>query len=392
MKIVALEAFVVRIPLVKPVKHASHTRSDTDNLVVKATLENGIVGWGEGVPREYVTGESASSAIEHLTRSNLGSQLSQCDDLASALKMIESVKMATVTGDERGIAGNAARCAVELALLDACGKFFQVPLSEMTKTLSPSLYESRSLVRYSGAITSARRGLKIRLASWRMRIFGVKQLKVKVGIEGHDDPYRLKMIRGRVGKSVDIRIDANESWTAENAGAKIRALEPFNISAVEQPIPHEQAHLLAKLQQEIQTPIMLDESCCGMYDAKLAVENNWCKLFNIRLSKVGGFIPAIRLAEYATANNIGYQLGCQVGETAILSAAGRHFATSIKNIRYLEGSYDRHLVKKSLSEEDITFGWGGVAPEIRGNGLGISISEQQVKECQTRHEELRVTS
>ena len=34
--------------------------------------------------------------------------------------------------------------------------------------------------------------MKIRLAAWRMRIFGVRQIKVKVGIEGHDDPYRLQ--------------------------------------------------------------------------------------------------------------------------------------------------------------------------------------------------------
>jgi muconate cycloisomerase len=388
MKIVALEAFVVRIPLVKPVKHASHTRSNTDNLVVKATLDNGIVGWGEGVPREYVTGETASSALEQLRQSELGKQISECDQLPEILQMIEAIRVVPQPNDVRGISGNAARCAVELALLDAYGKALQIPLSEMTKTLSPNLYEPRSLVRYSGAITSARRGMKIRLAAWRMRIFGVKQIKVKVGIDGYDDPYRLRMIRRRVGKSVDIRIDANEAWSASEAGAKIRALEPYRISAVEQPIPHEQAHLLPQLQEEISTPIMLDESCCGMYDAQQAVENKWCQLFNIRLSKLGGFIPAIRLAEFAAAHNIGYQLGCQVGETAILSAAGRHFATSVKNIRYLEGSYDRHLVRKSLSEEDITFGWGGVAPEIRGNGLGIAISEQQVQECQTAHERL----
>src|SRR5687768_17751265 len=62
--------------------------------------------------------------------------------------------------------------------------------------------------------TSARSGVKLRLAAWRMRIFGVSQVKVKVGIEGHDDPYRLRLIRGRVGQGVDLRDPAADQAQA----------------------------------------------------------------------------------------------------------------------------------------------------------------------------------
>ena len=93
---------------------------------------------------------------------------------------------------------------------------------------------------------------------------------------------------------------------------------------------------------------MLDESLCGMIDAERAVAGGWCDLFNLRLSKCGGFIPSLRLAQLARRHGLGYQLGCQVGETAILVAAGRHFASSVADIRYLEGSYDRHLVREAL--------------------------------------------
>ena len=73
-------------------------------------------------------------------------------------------------------------------------------------------------------------------------------------------------------------------------------------------------------------PIMLDESLCGMVDAEEAIAGGLCDLFNIRLSKCGGFIPSLRLVQVARRHGLGCQLGCQVGETAILSAAGRHFA------------------------------------------------------------------
>src|SRR5947209_601420 len=63
-------------------------------------------------------------------------------------------------------------------------------------------------------------------------------------------------------------------------------------------------------------------------------------------------LPALRLAQFAKQQGIGYQLGCQVGETAILSAAGRHFAGSVADLKHAEGSYDRHLVRESLATEE----------------------------------------
>lgn len=388
MNVTELTAFVVRIPLKKRIKHASHARTETDNVLVRARLADGSTGWGEGVPREYVTGESADSALDLLKATDLKGQLEDCRDFFAALRTIEKFAPAPVPGDTRGVQGNAARCAVELALLDAFGRAFGEPLCNVTKFLTPERYQFRERVQYSGAITSARKGVKIRLAAWRMRILGVSQVKVKVGMEGHDDPYRLRMIRRRVGSKVELRVDANEAWSADIAPQKIAELEPFGIAAVEQPVPHAEADRLADVRKAVKTPIMLDESLCGMADAERAAANGLCDLFNIRLSKCGGFIPSLRLAQFAARHGLGYQLGCQVGETAILSTAGRHFATSVKDLRALEGSYDRHLVQYPLGDEDVTFGWGGWAPAIVRTGLGIGVQEEWVERLARRKEVL----
>ena len=50
--------FRVAVPLKKEIKHASHSRTESENLVVRVELEGGQVGYGEGVPRPYVTGET----------------------------------------------------------------------------------------------------------------------------------------------------------------------------------------------------------------------------------------------------------------------------------------------------------------------------------------------
>lgn len=387
MKIVELTAFVVRIPLKKAVKHASHVRTETDNVVVRCTLDDGTIGYGEGVPRDYVTGETADSAIELLKRSDLPAQLVACADFRRAVALAERLQMAIVPGDHRGVGGNAARCAVELALLDAYGRAYGEPLTTVTKIVAPELYQFRDWVRYSGAITSAK-GLKARLAAWRMRIYGFKQVKIKVGIEGYDDVARLKTIRSRIGKNMDLRIDANEAWSAAETVDRITAFEPFRLTSVEQPVPHAEVDKLAGIRKQIKTPLMLDESLCGYFDAKHAIDNGLCDLFNLRLSKCGGFIPSLRLAQAARTAGLGYQLGCQIGETAILSAAGRHFACSVADLRYVEGSYDRHLVKEALGKQDLTFGWGGWAPYLNSIGLGILIDPQALARVTLRREVL----
>src|SRR5438046_959255 len=99
MRVKEITAWQVRIPLKKPIQHASHTRTDTDNVVVRAVLDDGTEGYGEGVPREYVTGETIDTALALLKTSNLSAQLNDCRDIGVALGMIERLRLAPIAGD-----------------------------------------------------------------------------------------------------------------------------------------------------------------------------------------------------------------------------------------------------------------------------------------------------
>ncbi len=388
MRVVELEARHVRVALRRKVTHASHVRTETDNVVVRCKLSDGSTGYGEGVPRDYVTGETIDSSIDLLKRSDLGKQFdSDCPDFAEAVHLAERLKLVAAPEDDRGILGNAARCALELAVLDAFGRAFGEPLTRVTELVAPELYQFRPEVRYSGVIGNPR-GWKKRLYPLVYRLAGFKQVKLKVGIEGQDDVKRTGIIRRWLGRSMDLRLDANEAWAPADVAARIRELEPFGITSVEQPVRHEEVASLADVRKQVNTPVMLDESLCGPIDAERAVKGGWCDLFNLRLSKCGGFIPSVRLAQFAKRHNLGYQLGCQVGETAILSAAGRHFATSVADIRYLEGSYDRHLVWEALAVEDLTFGRGGRGPALVGTGLGFTLAPARLDWLTQRKESL----
>lgn len=395
MRITRLTAHHVRIPLKHKVRHASHVREETDSLVVRCELNNGAIGWGEGLPRPYVTGETIDDAWSLLADSELAQSLSDpFDNLSQAISLTERIKFKVASHDspfvERGCFGNSARCAIELSLLDAAARSEGAPLSRVTELLPETfaIRELQSQLRYSAAIT-AMSSWATTVRAWKIRLYGFHQCKVKVGVAAVDDAELLCRIRGILPASrIDLRLDANEAWTCVNLEGQLAPLLPFGITSLEQPVPHNEVTGLSKLRGRIGVPLMLDESLCSLTDAHRAIEAGTCDLFNIRLSKCGGLISSLRLAALAHQAGLGYQLGCQVGETGILSAAGRHFASSIANIRYLEGSYDRHLVRERLTVQDITFGRRGQAPALIGPGLDVDVDEAALKRVTVRVQQI----
>ena len=395
MRITRLTAYHVRIPLKHKVRHASHVREETDSLVVRCELDNGAIGWGEGLPRPYVTGETIDDVWSLLADSNQTRSLSDpFDNLAQAISLTERIRFNVANHEsafvERGCFGNSARCAIELSLLDAAARSEAVPLSRVTELLPETfaIREPQSQVRYSAAIT-AMSPWATTVRAWKIRLYGFHQCKVKVGVADVNDADLLRRIRGILPVNrVDFRIDANEAWTCSNLEGHLAPLLPFGITSLEQPVPHNEVSGLSKLRGRIGVPLMLDESLCSLTDAHRAIESGTCDLFNIRLSKCGGMISSLRLAAIAHQAGLGYQLGCQVGETGILSAAGRHFASSVANIRYLEGSYDRHLVRERLTVQDLTFGRRGQAPALTAPGLGVDVDEAALKRVTVREQQI----
>ncbi len=387
----SITLFHVAVPLRKPIKHASHERNTSDNLVVRATLEDGTVGFGEGVPRDYVTGETIETAFASLRRFDAAAALGTPSDLPAAVDAIAGMTLPETAADPRGMFGNAARAALELALLDAVTRQKGHSLGWAVRWLAsnaPWIAPEPQPVRYSGAITAAS-PRKERISAWKMRLYGFHQVKLKVGVPGQDDLARLATIRRILGRRMDIRLDANEAWSPDELLDRVAPLRPFQPSALEQPVPHEQVESLADLRPRLGLPIMLDESLCGWPDAQRAVDAGLADIFNVRLSKCGGIGPSLRMIGLAFANGLGVQLGCHPGETGLLSAAGRHVAGAVRDLRYVEGSYDRHVLARNLIREDITFQYGGRAEPLAGPGLGVTVDPDALAALTVRSEDVR---
>jgi muconate cycloisomerase len=120
------------------------------------------------------------------------------------------------------------------------------------------------------------------------------------------------------------------------------------------------------LRRYVQVPIMADESLVTIEDAMRLIETNAVDYFNIRISKCGGIARSLKIASLAQKAGIRIQVGSQVGETAILSAAGRHLAAALRKVDFVEGSYGTMLLAEDVTPDPIRFGHHGEAAVSNG--------------------------
>ena len=375
MRLKKIHLYLLQIQLCMPIKHYLAERTHSENLVVKVVTDSGVVGFGEGIARQYVTGEVMASSLrylqDHLIPELNGFHPSGPPDLIAALEEL-------LSEDNRAQAP-AACCALELAILDAAGKTWSQSVAQMLGGGDQPLI-------YSAVIPMMSHPSFHRLLHL-IRDMEMPFVKIKVG--NKRDTEVLSLAREILGHMVDIRVDANGAWSSEEAEERISAMMAYGISAVEQPVPKEDIHGLKRLAEQIEIPIIADESLCLERDARKLASLDACQVFNLRLSKCGGILAAKRLYEIGRKKAIAAQLGCQVGETGILSAAGRQLASSRKFL-YLEGSYSSYLLKDDIVSEPVEFGPGGVAQPLAGHGLGVSVNEETLQRLAVMHEEIRL--
>lgn len=362
-----MDIWHLRLAFQSPVKHNLATHEGSDNIVVKITTGRGWTGYGEGIPRTFVTGETLDKSLVFLEETLIPALFRT--SLASPRRLGEA--LAALRPLARAGQCPAALCALEMALLDAAGKTWGRSVSDL---LGPA---PKTQVVYSAVLPMAGTPQMIHF----FRLVREKKMRfVKLKVGNASDLELLKMAREHLGWEIDIRVDANAAWSAAEAVARINEMEPYRISAVEQPVAKTDLAGLQQVSDAVAVPIIADESLCTEDDAQKLIDLKACRMFNIRLSKCGGLGNALRIREIAAKAGISCQLGCHVGETSILSAAGRHFALVAPELVYVEGSLSPYLLTRDPVAQPVVFAAGGKADPLPGPGLGVTVRDDLLDE------------
>jgi L-alanine-DL-glutamate epimerase-like enolase superfamily enzyme len=371
-----LDLFAVDLPFKVAVRHAAATRTTSDSLFLRVGLDNGAEGWGESLPRAYVSGETREQAFTLLRDAILPALVGRSfRSLPEAMSFLEKCDgKAPPEWVNPEVPQTSAWCSVDLALLDAFGRAAGEPARSGSEAPAPSDAALRRY-RYSGVVSTGT-GWSYAVSLLKMRAFRFPQLKLKLERDGALRAARTA--RRLLGRRVDLRVDANMAWDIEQALELIGQLRSVGIRSFEQPIASSDLAGLARLVAESSAQIMVDEGLTDRDSLQRFIARRACTAVNVRISKCGGLIGAYARCREALDAGLLLQVGCQVGESSLLSAAHLTLLSALApltpGVRFAEGCFGKHLLREDPAAPLVQFRYGGRPPRRPpGAGLGVKV-------------------
>jgi muconate cycloisomerase len=319
MKITAIEAHVVRVPL-KPERLMITTLGQhavSHYVLVRVGTDAGLEGAGEATVDARWSGETAWGAkllIENFFQpAVLGCNPAEIAEIDRRLDAVATHNW-------------FAKSAIEMACWDLCGQAAGKPVYELLGgACRPLTIRSR----YSlGAYESSHAARRAR----ELVAEGFTTIKIKVGRDPLADVARVRAVREAVGPDIDLTLDANCGWDAETAIHCLKELQDCRLALVEQPTPKGDYAAMARVREATGLPIMADENCFDLVHARELIRNHCCDVISIYPGKQGGIRKAREIVEFAARNGVACSIGSNL-ELDVATAAMAHLIVAAPNMQ-----------------------------------------------------------
>jgi L-alanine-DL-glutamate epimerase-like enolase superfamily enzyme len=354
----------IKIPFKVSFKHSSATRAATQSIWVEATSDSGLVGYGEGCPREYVTHESIETAFRFFAENHA--------DVVVRARDLEGVRTWSQANKEKIDANPAAWCAMELALLDLIAKEQRCAIEKLL-----GLPEINSPFQYSAVLGDSE------LDAFEKQLhqyiaMGFADLKIKISGNPDKDLPKFDLLTKLENKDFRVRLDANNVWKNWQDAVDYLSLIRYPLFAIEEPLESGQYDGLRKISEARNIKIILDESFLRLEDFQKISGNASGWIINLRVSKMGGLLRSLAIAETARRARIKIIVGAQVGETSLLTRSALTVAHAYKDIVVAqEGAFGTLLLQSDVCEPPLMFGKKGKLDfkPVQEHGFQLQISE-----------------
>jgi muconate cycloisomerase len=327
-------------------------------VILSLGTRGGLVGWGEAAPWSVFSGtaEAAAAALDvHLRPLVLGRAPGEAARILA-------------DADDALVAHPEAKMALDMALADLRGKAAGLPVVELLGGVV------RDRVPLSVSIADPDFDADLDFARARLAE-GVRLFKVKTGFSTHaEDLRRLTRLRDLLPADAELRVDYNQGLEPFDAIVKLRDVEAFRPTFIEQPVPRARRDAMAEIARALDTPILADESVFSPEEAVEMVRARFADAVSIKLMKAGSFAKARAIAAIAGAAGIP-AYGGTMYEAGVALAAGLHFACATPEVSLGAEFYTSthvlgvEVLKRPLDLRD------GASWLPQGPGLGIEIDE-----------------
>ena len=347
MKIERVETAYYRLPL-EPMGDAGHGAIDTEELITLELHAEGITGHGYA----YTIGRGGR-AVRSLIDDDIVPMI--LDQDASDTQALWDLMWQRLLYVGRGGLAAFAIAAVDVALWDLHGVREGKPLYALLGA------EPREIPAYGSGVDLPKPldGLLAQTEGFMER--GFPGVKVKVGREeSREDEERVGAVRNLVGDDVDLMVDANMAWGAEEALERGRRLERFDLFWYEEPTIPEDVAGHARISSELDVPVAVGESLHSPHEFRRYLDEEAASVLQIDPITNGGITASLQALKMAD----GAGLSTSSHYTDELSA---HLLCASKRPLYLEKhafALDPYLREPQRVER------GHVAPtDAPGTGL-----------------------
>ncbi len=307
MRIVSVRAQAWTLALRAPFAIAKRTAHEAQNVLVIVETEGGASGFGESAPVGYVTGETVASvlaAIEAVEEEFVGRPVERLQPLWD--------RAGRLLGESR-----AARAGLEMALCDAWGRHWNLPLRQFFGGAQEVLTTDLTIP----LVTPEEAGV---LAAEAARE-GFRHLKIKVGASGGhaEDLTRIEGIL-ESAPGIGLRIDANQAFAPDEAVAFAGSLAAMGapIEMMEQPVPAEDRAGLKYVRERVRVPVFADEAARDVSDVARLLQEDAVDGINVKLMK-SGLAGALQIIALCRTAGKKLMLGCMLESGLGIAAAAQ---------------------------------------------------------------------
>lgn len=289
MKIECIETAYYRLPL-EPMGDAGHGFIDSEELITLTLHAEGHTGHGY----TYTIGRGGR-AVKALIDHDLAPLIQGQD--ADDIRGLWDLMWQRLLYVGRGGLASFAIAAVDVALWDLRGVREEKPLYALIGA------EPREIPAYGSGVDLPKplEGLLAQTEGFLDR--GLPGVKVKVGRDDfREDVERVAAVRKLIGDDVDLMVDANMSWSADEALERGRRLEQFDLFWYEEPTIPEAVAAHARLVRELDVPIAMGESLHSPYEYMRYVDEGAVEVLQIDPITNGGItasLEALKMADEA---------------------------------------------------------------------------------------------
>ena len=368
MRIEQIELYYVRLPLVHPFE-TSFGREEEAQRILVAVRGEGLTGWGEtatsaGPWYEYETVETCW----HVLRDFLGPRvLGQRVESAEAAASL----MAPVRGH------NMAKMGLEAAVWDLLGK-------AQGRSIADLLGGTRQRVR--GGVSIGIQGSAAALLDRIGAFWAQGYSRIKIKIRPGWDVDIVRQVRGRF-PDAPLMVDANSAYTLADTDL-LAALDEYELLMIEQPLAYDDLVDHAVLQQQLATPICLDESVASLAAARAALALGSGRIINIKPGRVGGLAAATSIHDLCQEQDIpvwcGGMMETGIGRAHNVALASLPGFTMPGDISGSARYFHQDLVEPPFEIND-----DGTMSVPTGPGIGVEVVQERVDSAAVRKEILK---